>query len=219
MGIKTVFADEFRGFARSKVMLALWIGMPLLSMILRYIRPDSEGIPLLTFVGIILASVGGTVSAVSLSTSITSERNRHVYDLFLVRPISRANLLIAKFIATFCCLVIAVGLSVGLGIAVEAISGNGKAFLRGSDFESVLVAITGIGIACAVGILFGVLMNTVAVSAILSAYLGNQITGLAVIPMALVGSLNVVVYCIIVGTLVPAAILTISIVVFSRKAL
>ncbi|MBT3276336.1 MAG: ABC transporter permease subunit [Spirochaetales bacterium] len=220
MAVKTLFLDEFKGFARSKVMTVLWIGLPLLSMFIRFIQPDADGLPLLTFIGILLASIGGTVAAVVLSTGITSERNRHVYDLFLVRPIKRRDLILAKFLAAFVCLLIAVVLSVFLGVIIELIGGTKiNQLLFKSDLESMLVALTGIAIACSVGIFFGIVMNTVAVSAILSAYLGNQITGLIILPLALVSSLNIVVYCALVGTLVPAGFLLLSITIFAKKTL
>ena len=76
MVIKTLFADELRGFAKSKVMAAFWIGLPLLSITIRYLRPNADGLPPLTLVSILLAGVGGTVAAALLATSITSERNR-----------------------------------------------------------------------------------------------------------------------------------------------
>ncbi len=218
MVIKTLFVDEFKGFAKSKVMASLWIGLPLLSILLRYARPDADGMPLLTFVAILLAGIGGTVAAVLLSTGITSERSRHVYDLFLVRPVKRRDLIIAKYLAAFSCLTIAVLLSVLLGLLVEAVTGKLTAeTLMKQNLESLLITLTGISIACAVGIFFGIVMNSVAVSAILSAYLGNQITGLVILPIALVSALNVPLYCILVGIAVPVVILTASSVIFERK--
>ena len=218
MVAKTLYVDEFRGFAKSKVMAALWIGLPLLSTTIRYIQPDAEGIPLLTFVGILLAGIGGTVAAVMLSTGITSERNRHVYDLFLVRPVRRRDLLIAKYFAVLTCLLIAVLLSIGLGLIVEAVSGTLTVDAL-ENLESFMVTFTGISIACSIGIFFGIVMNSVAVSAILSAYLGNQITGLVILPVALISSLNTVLYCVIVGIAVPILFLTISSVIFERKSI
>jgi ABC-2 type transport system permease protein len=218
MVIKTLFVDEFRGFAKSRVMAALWIGLPLLSVLIRYAQPDADGMPLLTFVAILLAGIGGTVAAVLLSTGITSERSRHVYDLFLVRPVKRRDLILAKYFAAFSCLLIAVLLSVLLGILVEVVTGDFSAdTLMRQNLESLLITLTGISIACAVGIFFGIVMNSVAVSAILSAYLGNQITGLLILPIALVASLNVPLYCILVGIAVPVLILTASAVIFERK--
>ena len=62
-------------------------------------------------------------------------------------------------------------------------------------------------------------MSSVAVAAILAAYLGNQITGALILPLALGSSINVVLYCSLVGVLVPAAVLVLSSVLFRRKNL
>ena len=218
MALKTLYLDELKGFARSKVIAALWIGLPLISVAFRFFRPDAEGMSLLTLVAILLSSIGGTVAAVFLSTGITNERGKNVYDLFLVRPVKRGELPIAKFLAAFSCLFVAVLLSVLLGIVIEAVTGNlqSVSFMR-ENVESLLITLTGIAVACSVGVFFGITMNSVAVSAILSAYLGNQITGALIIPLALAKSLNVVLYCALVGTFVPALILTISVLIFRRK--
>ena len=218
MALRTLYFDELKGFSRSKVMLALWVGLPILSVAFRYFRPDTEGLPLLTLVAILLASVGGTVAAVLLSTSITAERARGVYELFLVRPVKRSELLVAKFLAAFSSLLIAVILSVLLGIAIETAGGNPSAISSlKQNIESLLISLTGIAVACSVGVFFGITMSSVAVSAILAAYLGNQITGAIIIPIALGSSLNVVVYCALVGVLVPALFLFISSLIFNRR--
>lgn len=220
MNVRLLLADEFRGFARSKVMIALWVGLPLLSMALRFAQPNIEEMPLLTFVAILIAGIGGTLAAVTLSTTVTNERGRHVYDLFLVRPVRRNDLVIAKFLAAFLCLTTAVVLSILLGGVAKVLSGGRiDALISGPHIDSLMVSLTGIAIACAVGILFGMLFNNVALSAILAAYLGNNITGAVMLPLALVSSLNIVAYCVLMGLGVPAILLGIAMYVFSRKSL
>ncbi|MBN1686381.1 MAG: ABC transporter permease [Spirochaetales bacterium] len=218
MALKILYLDELKGFSRSKVTVALWVGLPVLSVAFRYFRPDAEGLPLLTLVAILLSSIGGTVATVLLSTTITSERGKGVYDLFLVRPVKRRDLLIAKFLAAFSSLFVAVLLSVLLGIVIEALSGNlsSSTFVR-QNAESLLMTLTGIAVACSVGVFFGVVMNSVAVSAILAAYLGNQITGALLLPLAFGASLNILVYCALAGVLVPALFLSVSTLIFNRR--
>jgi len=80
MSLKILYIDEMRGFYKSKVMIVLWIGMPLISFLIQFLQPDLEGIPVTYFVAVLTASIGGTLSSVMLSTSITSERNQNVYD-------------------------------------------------------------------------------------------------------------------------------------------
>jgi len=220
MTFSLLYTDELRGFIKSKVIASLWIGLPLLAMVIRWVQPDADGMPLLTFVAIIVAGIGGTIASVLLSTSITSERNKHVYDLFLARPVKRRSLLIAKYFAALSAVLVAVLLSLLLGAAVESISGNGAVVSSvKANLESLLVSVTGIAVACSIGVLFGVLLNSVAVSAILSAYLGNQLSGLIILPIALIPSLNLVIYCLAIMIVVPAVVLTVATAVFNRKNL
>ena len=111
MSLKILFVDELKGFYKSKVMIVLWVGLPLLSLLFHYIVPDTEGIPISSIVAIILSSIGGTLGSAMLSTSIASEKIRHVYDLFLIRPVKRTSILLAKFFSVYLCLIIATGIS------------------------------------------------------------------------------------------------------------
>ncbi len=143
MTLRVLYADELRGLARSKVMIALWIGLPLLTLLVKLIQPDTEGVPLLIFAAILVGSIGGTLSAVLLSTMITGERNRHVYDLFLTRPVRRISLLLAKFFAAMTCLFAAAVASIALALAVDAATGASMAGLATKLGESLLVSMRG----------------------------------------------------------------------------
>jgi len=90
--------DELKGYAKSKVMIVLWFGLPLLSFVIQFISPNElEGMPISFLVSIVVSSIGGTLSAIMLSTSIVSEKNRHVYELFLIRPVRRSNLMFMNY--------------------------------------------------------------------------------------------------------------------------
>ena len=219
MNLKTLYTDELRGFARSRVMITLWVGLPLLSLVFRFLQPDTEGIPLLLLVGVLVGSIGGTLSAVLLSTTITGERNRHVYDLFLIRPVGRGALLVAKFLAAFTCLLVAAIVSMGLAVVVDALSGTLVPGIGARIGESLLVSIAGMAIASAAGVLFGVLIDSIAVSAILSVYLGNQLSAIIILPTILVDGLNVTLFASLVGVLVPTAVMVVAVLVFRRKSL
>ena len=217
MSLRLLYVDELKGFARSKVMAALWIGLPVMSVLLRSLRPETEGIPLTMFVAILIASIAGTLSAVMLSASITGERNRNVYELFLIRPVKRRDLILSKYLAALSCLTIAVLLSFALGALIEAVSGNLESGILKASFESLLLSIAGMALACGVGVFFGVLINSVAVSAILSVYLGNQLSALVILPMVLVEKLDTIFYPIALGLLVPIILLVVSVQIFKKK--
>lgn len=219
MSLRVLYVDELRGLSRSKVMLALWIGLPVLSVVVKALQPDTEGIPLLTFVAILIGSIGGTLSAVIMSTSITGERNRHVYDLFLVRPVPRHTILIAKYLAVVTCLVIAAVLSIGLAAIVDTVASTEIRATFPQLAESFYLSLAAMLIGSATGLLFGMLINSIAVSAILSVYLGNQLSAVIVLPAMLVEGLSVPAFAAGVGLGLPAVLLLVAILVFRRKAL
>lgn len=217
MNFSRLYRDELVGMSRSRVMHTLWIGLPVLTAILRAIQPDTEGIPLLMFVAILISSIGGTLSAVLLSTTVTNERTRGVYDLFLIRPVSRSVLLLSKFFAALSVLIVGVGLSAIVGIGVDAIAGTLDSRIIVESLKSIVMSIAGIATACSVGLLFGTLFDSVAVSAILSVYLGNQLGGIILLPGILIESLDPVLFAVTVGIALPAVILYITVRVFAKK--
>lgn len=219
MNLGILYTDELRGFARSRVMLALWIGLPVLSVVFKLAQPNTEGVPLLILVAILVGSIGGTLSAVLLGTTIAGERSRHVYDLFLIRPVRRSTLLLAKFLASSTCLAAAAVVTIGLAVVVDAASGNLTPGIGRQVGESLLISAASMTIASAVGMLIGVLVNSIAVSAILAVYLGNQLSAIVVLPTVFVPGLNTVLFASLVGVLVPAALLAIAMLIFRRKTL
>lgn len=87
MSLALLYKDELRGFFKSKVMIALWLGMPALTMLLHVIAPEVEGeLPLTVFATLITSSMSGTLGAAMLAVAIIHEKSHHVYELFFVRP-------------------------------------------------------------------------------------------------------------------------------------
>ncbi len=218
MSLKILYFDEMNGFAKSKVMAVLWIGLPLLSLLVHFLQPDSEGIPLVMLVALVIASMGGALSTVMLSTTIISEKNQHVYDLFLVRPVKRWTLLIAKYLAVFTCLIVAVMITIGIGFAIDAvISTLPLSTIWESTVESLVVSLAVIAIACAIGVLLGVSVNSVAAGAIGSIYAGGQLSAMLTLPSILIPELDPVLYSVPVGILVSCVVLSIAVILFNKK--
>ncbi len=58
MSLKLLFFDELRGYAKSKVMVVLWVGLPLLAFVIQFINPgDYEGMPVSFLVSLDLSSI------------------------------------------------------------------------------------------------------------------------------------------------------------------
>jgi ABC-type Na+ efflux pump permease subunit len=218
MSLRLLFIDELRGYAKSKVMIVLWFGLPLLSFLIQFINPSElEGMPISFLVSIVVSSIGGTLSGIMLSTSIVSEKNRHVYELFLIRPVKRRNLLLAKFLAVYLCLVIAVSISLGLGLIIDALTGDlSEAFLN-ITFDSLIISLSTMAITCSIGILFGVITSSVPVAAILSVYLGSQLSSLIILPTFFISGLDTKTLALTLGLSLTIVIMSINILIFNGK--
>ena len=218
MSFKILFADELKGFYKSKVMIVLWVGLPLLSLLFHYITPDTEGLPFSSIVAIILSSVGGTLASAMLSTSIASEKIRHVYDLYLIRPVKRTNILLAKYFSVYLCLIIATGISLTLGLILDQIFiGNLPEYVLNQTIESLTISMAAMAISCSIGIFFGIIVSSVPVATILSVYIGNQISAISILPTIFLDFIDPIIFSLLVGSIAAVIMLTVSSVLFSRK--
>lgn len=217
MSLLLLFLDELKGFAKSKVMIILWFGLPALAILIHFIQPETEDFPITSLVTIVVSSIGSTLSSIMLSTSIVNEKNKHVYELFLVRPVKRYSLLISKFLAVYLCLVIAVGLSLLVGLVIDGITvGIPEDFLD-LIFDSLSISLSSMAITCSIGIFFGVLVSSVAAAAILSVYLGSQLSSIILLPTFFSETLDPVLLALTIGVSATITIMIINIFIFSRK--
>ncbi|MFW9988414.1 MAG: ABC transporter permease [Candidatus Odinarchaeota archaeon] len=218
MSLFLIFFDELKGYAKSKVMIVLWFGLPLLSFLIQFISPnDLEGMPISFLVSILVSSIGGTLSAIMLSTSIVSEKNRHVYELFLIRPVRRSSLILAKYLAVYLCLVIAISISLILGLGIDAFTGDLKENYLNITFESLIIGISSMSITCSIGIFFGVLVSSVPLAAILSVYLGSQLSTIIILPTMFFEMLNPIVLALSLGITITIIMMSINILLFSKQ--
>jgi ABC-type transport system involved in multi-copper enzyme maturation permease subunit len=219
MNFSILFFDELKGYIKSKIMIILWFGMPALAILIRflYVQAETPEFVLPIFIGLIISSIGSTLSSVMLSTSIVSEKNKKVYELFLVRPVKRWYFLLAKFFAVWLCLIIAVFVSYIAVLILDVFdTGVTKEVITGI-LESILQLTAFMAASCAIGILFGVLLSSVAAAAILSVYLGNQFSSLIfLIPMFL-GVGDPVVTIPIIGYSITILIMGLNLAIFNKK--
>jgi len=179
--------DELVGFAKSKVMLVLWVILPLIAIGAYLVLPaELTGqrdmkMSATAFVGLVTSSLAGTVGALMVAVDIVSERNRKVYELFAIRPIRREAIIWAKFVAVFACVTVACLAAMGAGIAVDALRGAPPTTAMLADMGKSILSLVGvIALSAAVGVVFGVLSRTILVAVILILYVGQN---LAVVPM------------------------------------
>lgn len=187
---RLLLRDELVGFAKSKVMIVMWVVLPLLAMAAYLLLPDElleargvsrQQISATAFVAFLMSSLAGTVAALMVAVDIVSERNRKVYELFVIRPISRAAIIWAKFLAVFACVSIACLAAIIAGLLVDWLRG---AAISGQDLRALvepLVSLVGvIAVSTGIGVVFGTLSKSILAAVILILYLGQN---LAIIPM------------------------------------
>lgn len=218
MSLSVLLRDELNGFYRSKVMLVLWVGMPALSIVLYLLSPDTGTVPAAVFTSLLVASIGGTLSAAMLTVSIINERQQHVYDLFVIRPVKRRNIVLAKFVAVYGCVVVAGLLALALGVLADFLV---TGLSRGIDFggleSSVIVLLSMLAVSCAVGVLIGIVSPSVLVGVILVLYGGSQLSVVVLLPVLLL--VTAVWFPLIPGTAISVFLLVMAILAFDRKQL
>ncbi len=185
--------DELYGFARSKVMLVLWVILPAIAIVGYLLFKDNaqlngglgedHQLSANTFMSLILSSLSGTIAALMVAVDIVSERQRKVYELYVIRPIRREAIIWAKFIAVFLCVTIACVVSIALGIAVDTVRGDPFNATIAFDALKALSQLTCVvGLSAAVGVLFGVISRTIVVAVLLILYGGQNLTIVPMIP-------------------------------------
>ena len=219
MKMGLLFVDELRGFYKSKVMIFLWVGLPVMALLFRFISAGSSGqsIPFTVISALVVSSIGGTLASVMLAVSIINEKNRRVYDLFLIRPLKRRDILLAKFFSVYTCVAIASFIAVLAGIVMDYVTtGVLSTPILTDAGQSLAISLSMIAVACSAGVLIGVASPTVLVGAILVIYGGNQISVIPLVP-TLLNLPYAPVFTIVLAAAVAVGLLATSIAVFNRK--
>ena len=219
MKLPMLYMDELRGFYKSKVMLFLWVGLPILAILFHFVQAASTGqtISFTVISALVVSSVAGTLSAVMLSVSIINEKNRHVYELFLIRPIKRWNIVLAKFLSVYTCVGVASVLAILVGIATDWLTtGAFATTILNNTGQSQAISFSMIAVACSAGVLIGIASPSVLLGAILVIYGGNQLSVIPLIP-TLLNIKDAVVFTIGLAGIVTVVLLVAAVVLFDRK--
>ncbi len=221
MTLGLLYADEMRGFYKSYVMLALWVGLPALTIALHFlqplIEPAMQGWSLSYVVSITIAGIGGPLASVSLSASIVSERNQKVYELFLIRPVRRSSLILAKFAATYTCLVVATIISLASGMVIDSWLGVPFESLWNEIVTSVVVTLSAMAMACSVAVLIGMFVSSVALASIVSIFGGEILILVPMLPNYFDPSADPVPLAIVSGLVITSLSLVLTIYVFNHR--
>ena len=219
MKLQLLYVDELRGFYKSKVMLFLWIGLPVVALLFRFIQTSTTGqaIPFTVISALVVSSLAGTLAAVMLTVSIINEKNRHVYELFLIRPLKRRDLMLAKFLSVYTCVAVASLIAVLVGVAADFFtSGALPATIFNDTAQSLAISLSMVAVACSAGVLIGVASPSVLVGAILVIYGGNQISVIPLVP-TLLNLPDANLFTVGLAAAVTISLLTVAIASFERK--
>ncbi len=218
MSLGLLFTDELRGFYRSKVMLFLWAGLPAIAVLMHLWAPSAEGLPLTALTGLLVSTLSGTLAAVMLVASIVSEREKHVYELFVIRPVRRRDILLAKFLAVYLCVVVAVAIAIGLGLAIDLLTSDVPvADMMGPLAESIITSFSALAVTAAAGVLIGIAAPSIIAGIVLVIYGANQIGGLIAVAGAMYLKNDALTLAL--GVSLTAVLLALAIYVFDRKQL
>ncbi len=217
--------DEFKGYAKSKTIIALWVGMPIVVIIIHLLTPDQSDFPITIVSGFLIMNIGGLLAAVILSSTMTNEITKNVYAMFLIRPVKRWHIIMSKYLAFMLSLAIASLLSFAVGIIMDLIQFSDEItafpdffkYIMEMSFENLLISLCAMSIACAAGLLIGMLVKSVAMSVILSIYLGQQVSQLAVLPGFFLENIDPLYFSLGVGFAATVVILALGMFVFHKK--
>ncbi|HLN89040.1 MAG TPA: hypothetical protein VK253_03145 [Candidatus Binatia bacterium] len=219
MNLPLLFTDELRGFYKSKVMIFLWVGLPVITILFRFVQVGTTGqaISFAVVSALVTSSIAGTLSSVMLAVSLINERNRHVYEIFLIRPIKRRDILLAKFFSVYLCVAVAIFISFSVGVATDYLTTGALAAAVLSNLgQSLAISFSMVAVACSAGLLIGVAAPSVLVGAILIIYGGNQISVIPLIP-TLLNISNADIFTIGLSVVATVALLAGAMALFDRK--
>jgi ABC-2 type transport system permease protein len=218
MSFLLLFKDELLGFYKSKVMIFLWIGLPALAVLFHLWAPNTgPQLPFTVISALLVSSIGGTLASAMLAVTIITEKTSHVYDLFLIRPLKRWNIVLSKFFAVYLCLVIASTLALLLGMAIDTFStGLPSGVVLNSALQSLALSLSMIMVSSSAGVLIGVGSPSVLVGVILVIYGGNQISVIPLLPSVLTVPYPDFI-TVFIGVVISCVLLGIAIFVFNKK--
>lgn len=216
MSLKLLLMDELNGFYKSKVMLVLWVGLPLLVTIVYFASPSTGTMPMSVLAALLVGSLGGLLSAAMLVATIINERERRVYEMFLVRPVKRSSIVLSKFLAVYMCVVVAGILSMLVGLGVdEARTGAIASGGISGAIDGLMLAVSIMAIACSAGILIGIAAPSMLVGVILVVYGANQLSAVVALPALYYPEQSWLQY--VLGAAITAVLLASAVRIFNRR--
>ena len=217
MSFSLIFKDELMGFYKSKAMIFLWIGLPLLAILI-HVSSQSADMSLSILVSLVVSSIGGLIASVMLTVNIINEKDTKVYDLFLIRPLKRWHIITSKFIAVYICVSIACIIAIFIGLLADYTESQ-IAFdiIIQNIFEPFIMTLSIIAISSAIGILIGVVAPSILVGVLLVIFVGNYVSSIPSIIPFVFNIQNPFTIVLILGVTITTILMVLSILLFNKK--
>ena len=218
MNLFLLFKDELNGFYKSNVMIILWVSLPLLAVIFYLFMPNPDNQASISFITSgIVSSFAGWLAAMMLAIHIIHEKSHHVYDLFLIRPVKRSQIILSKYFAVFTCVALACIIALSLSFVIDYLFiGKYSNILFFDTVKSFLISLAIISIECAAGAFVGVLVSSVIVGIILIVFTHNIASLTIIMPMMTKTHYNLF-FPILIGISLSLIFLFAAIEIFKRK--
>ena len=188
MKLQLLYIDELRGFYKSKVMLFLWIGLPIIALLFRFIQSSSTGqaISFAVISALIVSSLAGTLGS-RHACGLHNQREeqaclRVVPDKTIKKK--RHNALKIPLRLHLCCNCKFHSYLCGDSCSYFT-SGVLSATVFQDTAQSLAISLSMVAVSCSAGVLIGVAAPSVLVGAILVIYGGNQISVIPLFPTLL----------------------------------
>jgi len=217
MSFSLIFKDELTGFYKSKAMIFLWIGLPLLALLIHISSQDAD-MSLSILVSLLVSSIGGLLASVMLTVNIINEKDTRVYDLFLIRPLKRWHILTSKFLAVYICVSLACILAIVVGLMFDFYESKIPfEIILENIFEPFIMTFSVIAISSAVGVLVGVISPSIVVGVLIVIFGGNYVSSIpSIIPFVLDID-NPFTIVLMLGVVITVTLMMLSIVLFNKK--
>jgi ABC-type transport system involved in multi-copper enzyme maturation permease subunit len=217
MSFSLLLKDELIGFYKSKIMIFLWIGLPLLAIVIHLTTNYMEGMSISFFTALIVSNLGGFLASVMVTVNFINEKDQRVYDLFLIRPIKRWNILLSKFLAVYICVSIACIIAISIGMAIDYFQAQIMLnLLMEQIIDLLIVTLSTIAIATAFGVLIGIISPSIVAGVIIVIFIGQYIILIPSIP-GLFEFSNKTLIVLVIGIIITVILMVFSIIAFNKK--
>ena len=215
MSFSLLFLDELKGFYKSKVMIFLLIFVPIIALLFYFIYPGAL-IEKIIIASVIVSSIGGVLSAAMLSANIINERDTNTYDLFLIRPIKRWNILVSKYLAVVICVSLACMLALVINILAYMVESSALPdFLITHITDNIILTFSLIAIGSSFGVLMGVVLSSLVAAVIIDIFIGQYLMYIPVLLGQFTNDPNLM--TAIFGIILMIGLLAIAILLFNKK--